>query len=73
MNREEVKKIRAEKKAKKAIRYRKGRHLRNFIIWLVGFLSSFVVVAAAAFICVGVVPIGNYFGENTDDYVSADI
>ncbi len=73
MNREQVKKIRAERKAKKAINYRRGRHLRNFLIWLTGFLSSFILVASAVFVCVGIVPIGNFFGKDTENYVSQDI
>ncbi|MDY2914138.1 MAG: hypothetical protein SOV58_05905 [Candidatus Enteromonas sp.] len=49
--------------------------LKNFLWWLFGFVSSFVLVGAAGFIAIGVVPVGAYFNnvENKDDYVSPDL
>ena len=32
--------------------------LKNFLWWLFGFVSSFVLVGAAGFIAIGVVPVG---------------
>lgn len=62
-----------DRKARRAIRRNRFRALKNFIWWLSGVVSSFVLVAAIAFIAVGVVPIGNYFGENKDEMVSENV
>lgn len=62
-----------DRKARRAIRRNHLRGLKNFIWWLSGVLSSFVLVAVIAFIAVGVVPIGNYLGKNKDEMVSESV
>ena len=62
-----------DKKVKKAKRIARMRGLKNFGWWLFGFLSSFLIVAGAAAICVCVIPVGTYFGQDRDKYVGEDV
>lgn len=48
--------------------------LKNFLWWLFGFVSSFILIGVAGFVAIGVVPVGTYFNvDNKDDYISPEL
>ena len=70
---ETKKKAKYDKKVKKALNAQKGRGLKNFIWWLVGFLSSFIIAASAIFVCVKLVPLKTFLGENSDEVATEEV
>ena len=63
---EKVKLTKEEKRAKRDKRVASCRPIKNFGWWFFGFISSFLITAGAAAICVCVIPSGTYFGNNTE-------
>ncbi len=54
---------REEKRTKKALKYYKHRHLRNFFIWLWGVISFVLILVGVVGIVLGVIPAKQLFGE----------
>lgn len=61
-----------ERKNKRARRIASCRPLKNFGWWFFGFLSSFVIVAGSAAICVTLIPTNTLLGKNHADYVDEE-
>ena len=73
MTREEVKKIRYEKKVKKALKCLRFRKLKNFLFWLTGVIVMPAVLVLTSFIGLKVVPIKTYTGGLEQEYVSEEL
>ncbi len=72
--REEAKIKAREKRIRRAFRVSRMRAFKNFWYWFFGVLSSFGIILGAVFVCIGVVPISTYVGEETvSDYVGPNI
>ncbi len=69
---EEVKQIRKERKIKAALRSYRFRGLKNFLFWLTGLISAFVLLISAIFVGVKFIPISTYVGD-TGEVVSKDV
>ncbi|MBE7081487.1 MAG: hypothetical protein E7372_02875 [Clostridiales bacterium] len=69
---EEVKQIRKERKIKAALRSYRCRGLKNFLFWLTGLISAFVLLISAIFVGVKFIPISTYVGD-TGEVVSKDV
>ena len=69
---EEIKQKRKEQKQKEALRCYRLRPLKNFFIWLTGFVSAFVILITGIFVGVKFIPISTYVGD-TGKVVSKDI
>ncbi|MBQ7339919.1 MAG: hypothetical protein IJW43_03570 [Clostridia bacterium] len=52
-----------EKRTKKALKYYKRRHLRNFFIWLWGVISFVLITVGGIAIVLGAIPAKTLFGE----------
>ena len=61
-----------ERKNKRARRIASCRPLKNFGWWFFGFLSSFIIVAGSAAICVTLIPTNTLLGKNHADYVDEE-
>ncbi len=61
-----------ERKNKRARRIASCRPLKNFGCWFFGFLSSFIIVAGSAAICVTLIPTNTLLGKNHADYVDEE-
>lgn len=64
---------REERKQKRALRSYRGRFIKNLLIWLLGVVFGFTSLFAGIGVAVGVVPIGNYLGKDSEELVSKDI
>lgn len=63
---------RKARRARKAERTLRGRPLKNFIWWLTGVLTSFVLLATGIFVGIKVIPLKTYIGDGSD-YVNEEI
>lgn len=61
-----------QKRAAKNQRIASKRPLKNFLWWLLGFFSSFLVFAGSVAICIGVLPASTFFG-NDGKYIDKSI
>ncbi|HBN00796.1 MAG TPA: hypothetical protein DD384_06265 [Firmicutes bacterium] len=61
-----------ERKNRRARRIASFRHLKNFGWWLFGFLSSFVIVAGTAAVCITLIPANTLLGKNHADYIDEE-
>ncbi len=69
----EKKQIRKEQRQKDALRSYRFRPLKNFLFWLTGVLSSFVILITALVVGLKFVPISVYTGGNNGEVFSKDI
>lgn len=67
----ENKKVR--KKMRRAMRRSRLRFLKNLLIWFMGFTASIAITIGAVVVGFAVIPVGSYFGNNSDDYVSGEV
>ncbi len=74
MEMDEARKERRLKRGNRALRF---RGLKNFLFWLTGVISGFIIIIGLIFMAVYVVPTKTILGfggiNNTDEYVSDEI
>ena len=71
---DEARKERRLKRGNRALRF---RGLKNFLFWLTGVVSGFIIIAGLIFLAVYVLPTKTILGyggiSDTDEYVSDEI
>ncbi len=70
---EEIKQKRKEQRQKAALKSYRCRGLKNFFIWLTGFLTSIVFLVSALFVGLKVVPIKTYLGNSSNEMLSEEV
>ncbi len=73
LSKEEKKRLLKEQKQKDALRSYRFRGFKNFLFWLAGMFTCIVLIVSSIFVGVAVIPVGTYFGDSADEYVSEDV
>lgn len=73
LSKEQRKERRKQRRIKKALRSYRFRTLKNFLIWLIGLISSGVIVVGVIALCLAVIPISTFTGGKNNEYVSEKV
>ena len=73
LSKEQRKERRKQRRIKKALRSYRFRTLKNFLIWLVGLISSGIITVGVIALCLAVIPISTFTGGEKNEYVSEKV
>ncbi len=73
LNKEQRKERRKQRRIKKALRSYRFRTLKNFLIWLIGLISSGIITVGVIALCLAVIPISTFTGGEKNEYVSEKV